>query len=349
MPIVSESVFKKNISGIPSGVYLLFGDDGYLKKEYSKKIAEKIASPEDVFNYNRFYGECDLQDVYDSVLQLPIMSDKRYVELCDYDFEKCSKTDFERLCSLIEEVPDETVFVIRFDCFDFDPKKSSRFKKITASVSKANGLAVNLEHRKLPELIKMLTDGAAKRGVKLETNAARLLVETAGNDIEILRNEFNKLCSYADNGVITEETVDRVSIKTVEASVYNLYKHILAADTTKALVCLDEIFYMRIEPMVILYSISSAYVDIFRLYTAKQEGLGVSCVAEAFGYKGREFILEKSLSYLRKFDLKRLDLSFRALRDADKSLKSTGANERVILEQLIIRLIYILVKGESVD
>ena len=44
-----------------------------------------------------------------------------------------------------------------------------------------------------------------------------------------------------------------------------------------------------------------------------------------------------------------IDENFKALRDADKSLKSTGANERVILEQLIIRLIYILAKGESVD
>ena len=72
-------------------------------------------------------------------------------------------------------------------------------------------------------------------------------------------------------------------------------------------------------------------------------------MAQKFGYKGREFLLEKAGTNLRKFDLNKIDLSLSAVMEADRSLKSFGADARTVLEQLIIRLIYIAAKGETVD
>lgn len=348
MAIVFEENLKKNIAD-PQGVYLLFGEDTFLKKTYADKIAKKIAEPDDIFNYSKFTGDCDLQDVYDSVMQIPFMGDKKYIELCDYDFEHCSKSDFDKLCDLITEAPDTAVLVIRFDSVEVDSKKSNKFKKLVTAVDKVGGMAVNLDHRKMPELIKMLTDGAAKRGKKMDAAAAKFLIETAGDDINTLKNELDKLCSFAGDEPITKETVDNVSVKTVEASVYNLSRFILSLDTSSALACLDELFFMRIEPMIILSTISSGYIDMFRIYSAKEQGMSTKEILSQFNYKGREFTLEKAAGNLKKFDFKRLSLSLKALAAADKSLKSFGADSRIILEQLIIRLIYIIAKGESVD
>lgn len=349
MAIVFEETLKKNIASTPKGVYILFGNDSFLKKSYTDKIAKKIAEPDDVFNYCKFGADCDLQDVYDAAMQLPFMADKKYIELCDFDFEHCSKSDFTKLCDLVTETPDTAVLVIRFDSVEVDSKKSAKFKKLVSSCDKAGGLAVSLDHRKMPELIKMLTDGAQKRGVKMEPSAARYLIESAGDDINTLKNELIKLCAYVGTNPITKETVDKVSVKTVEASVYNLSKFILSSDTSLALSCLDELFFMRIEPMIILHTVSSVYVDMFHIYAAKEQGLGIKDVTEVFGYKGREFVLEKAAQNLKKFDFKRLFLSFEALTAADKKLKSFGADSRIILEQLIIRLIYIIAKGEPID
>lgn len=349
MAVVFEETLKKNIATDVSGIYLLFGEDSFLKKNYAEKIGKKIADTDDIFNYCKFNGDCELQDVYDAAMQIPLMSDKKYIELCDYDFEHCSKSDFDKLCDLVSEAPDTAVLVIRFDSIEIDSKKSAKFKKLASAIEKAGGLVVNLDHRKMPELIKMLVDGAAKRGVKMEQTAARYLIETAGDDINTLKNELIKLCAFSKNDTVTKETVDKVSVKTVEASVYNLSRFILNTDTSAALSCLDELFFMRIEPMIILHTVSSVYVDMFRIYSAKEQGLGIKDVAAQFGYKGREFVLEKAAQSLRKFNSKRLGLSLKALTQADKSLKSFGADSRIVLEQLIIRLIYIITKGEAVD
>ena len=350
MAIAFEDALKKNIaSGQFLPVYVLFGDDGYLKKNYADKISRKIADPDDIFAYSKFTADCDLQDVYDAVMQLPITTDKKCVVLHDYDFEHASKTDLDRLTALLSDMPDTAVLILRFDSVEFDVKKSSKFKKIVASAEKSGGMAFQLDHRKMPELIKMLSDGASKRGCRMDQSVARYLIETAGDDINLLRNELHKLCFFMGSGTITKEIVDKVCIKTVEASVYNLSKHILACDVPAALSTLDELFYMRIEPMIILYTISGVYVDMFRMYSAKAAGKTAKDVAGVFGYKGREFLLEKAANNQRKFDFKRLKLSLEALTSADKALKSFGADSRIILEQLIIRLIYIIVKGESVD
>lgn len=350
MAAVFEEALKKNISScelLP--VYILFGDDGYLKKLYADKISKKIADPNDIFAYSKFNADCNLQEVYDAVMQIPITSDRKCVILEDYDFEHCSKSDFDRLTELLSDVPDTAVLIMRFIAVEFDIKKSAKFKKLVVAAEKSGGMAVRLDHRKAPELIKMLCDGAAKRGCKMDSGTARYLVEGSGDDISILRNELEKLCLFVGEGIITRETVDRVSVKTTEASVYNLSRYIISCDTTSALSVLDELFFMRVEPMIILYTVSSVYADMFRIYCAKAAGKGISEVSAAYGYKGREFVLDKAATSLKKFDFKKLSLSLNALAEADSSLKSFGADARIILEQLIIRLIYIIAKGESID
>lgn len=350
MAVAFEENLKKNIaSGNFLPVYLLFGEDAFLKKSYADKISKKIVDIQDIFAYNKFTGNCDLQDVYDAVMQMPITSDKKCVVLEDYDFENCAKSDFDRLCELLESVPDTATLILRFEAIECDVKKSSRFKKITASAEKSGGMAVKLDHRKAPELIKMLSDGASKRGCKMDMSVAKYLVETAGDDINILSNELVKLCAFIGKGVITKDIVDKVCAKTVEASVYNLSKSILACNINESLSILDELYFMRIEPMVILYTVSSVYVDMFRVYSAKSQGVPLAEVGKEFNYKNKAFLLDKAETNLRKFDLKKLSLSLDVLAQADKSLKSFSADSRIILEQMIVRLIYIIVRGESVD
>lgn len=350
MAIIFEEALKKNIQKdnlLP--VYVFFGDDGYLKKFYTEKISKQIAEPDDIFNYCKFDSSASLQDVYDFAMQQPLMADRKYAELCDFDFEQCSKSDLEKLCELLSEVPDSCTFVLRFDSFEFDSKKSAKFKKIVAAAEKNGGVCAKLDHRRLPELVKMLEDGAKKRGCSFASGAAKYLVETAGGDINLLRLELSKLCSYSKEKPITHETVDLVCVKTVDASVYNLSKFIINCDTSNALNCLDELFFNRTEPMAILYSVSSAFIDMYRIFSARESGEKPSRVAEIFSYKGKEFLLDKATQNLRRFDKNKLNLCLEALYNADNALKSFGNDPRVILEQLTVRLIYIIAKGEKVD
>lgn len=350
MAILFEDALKKDItSKTLAKTYLIFGDDSFLKKSYADKLTALAYDGDEFFNLQKFEGNCDLQDVYNAVEQFPMMADSKCVCLTDYDFEKADKEDFNRLCALLESRHEECVFILRFDNIECDFQHSSKFKSLVASTEKSGGKIIRLDHKKPAELVKVLTDGATKRGAKLDSNTARYIIEQCGSDLNTLKNELDKLCFYKKGGVIDKKTVDEVSIKSIEESVFKLTKEIFNCNPTSALSMLDSLFFMRVEAIVILHIISSSYVDIYRLKSAKNIGKGIPFVTQNFNYGKRDFVLKDILPVVDKFDNKRLEFSIKALIDADAALKTTGTNERIVMEQLIIRLIYIIVKGEAVD
>ncbi len=211
MAMINEQQLKNQIKSGDKRVYILLGNDGYLKKLYAKKIGETCALEDDIFNYQKFTFQNDLQEVYDAVLQFPMMSDKKFVCLTDFDFEKCDKTDYEKLCTLISDTPDTCIFVLLFDALEVTYKKNKKFEKLVSLAEKNNGAAVLLDHRTTPELIKMLTNGAQKRGCKFDSAAAKYLIESVGEDIDTLKNELEKLCYFVDGKDITKEIIDKVS------------------------------------------------------------------------------------------------------------------------------------------
>lgn len=349
MPAISEQILKNEIKKAQKNIYILFGDDGYLKKLYADKIIDMYVEKDDIFNYQSFYSDCDLQEVYDAVLQFPVMSDKKVVILTDYDFEKCKKSDYDKLSTVLAEVPDSCIFILLYDALPIVVKKNTKLSKLMAIAEKNNGIVTQLDYRTVPELAKMLENGAKKRGCVLAPNTAKYLVEMVGEDINTLKNELYKLCAFVGKGEITKQTVDEVSVKTVEASVYSLSKQIIEYNTTAALKTLDELFYLKVEPIIILSTISGFYVDMYRAFVGKERGMNATEIAKEFGYFGREFVIRNAMQDTRKFDHKRFELSFNALRMADKCLKSFSGDDRTVLEQLVVKLGFIALKGEDID
>ncbi len=350
MALIFEDALSKEISSNRfSNAYLLFGDDSYLKKFYADKISEKSYGGDPFFNLQKFDGNADLQDVYDAVNQYPMMADTKCVTLTDYDFEHASKSDFDKLCDLLSDNTDGCVFIVRFDSIEFDDKRNAKAKKLISAVEKGNGKAVKLDHRKGTALVKMLTSGAIKRNGNMSDNVARYLIEIVGDDISTLKNELDKLCFFANGKEISKETVDFICVKSVESSVYEYVKQIIACDVSGALKQLDNMFFMHIEPMIILYTASAAYVDMYRVFTAQNCGKTTADIAKDFGYKNKAFVLERAKTDLKKMSREKLIFSFEALLDADKKLKSFGVEPRTVLEQLTVKLIFIIVKGETVD
>lgn len=350
MAVLFEETIKKDLSsGNLAPVYILFGNDSYLKKLYFDRLCDSAYGGDPFFNLLKFDRDSKLQDVYDAVMQYPMMADTKCVALTDFDIEGVSKDEFDKLCAIINEVTDGTTFVIRFDAEEFDFKKSSRAKKIITVAEKLGGKVISLNRRTLPQLAKNLTEAAKKRGCTLTDKNARYLIETAGDDLFTLKNEIDKLCAFVNSGEITKETIDFISIKTSEASVYDYVKEVLSGNVSNALKMLSTMFYSRIEPMIILYTIASTYVDLYRVYTARKVGLNNSSVADKFSYKNKAFVLDRASVHLKNIDAKKLTLSFKVLLSTDKALKSFGVDPSIILEQMTVKLSCIAVKGESLD
>lgn len=350
MPIINEEALKREISlKNLAPVYLLFGDDSFLKTHYTKQIEKKADIGDPFFNLQKFETDANLQDVFDAVNQYPMMSDKKVVVLSDYQFETASKSDFDKLCELLKGAVESCVLIVKFDGVEFDAK-SAKAKKLIDAAEKGGGKAVELGSRNRAQLRKMLRDGAQKRGCQISDKVADYIIESVGDDINTLRNELDKLCAYKSNSEIDTGIIDLVCTKSVEASIYDYAKQIIAGNISRALELLDDMFFMRFEPMIILHTVSSTYIDMYRVAAGQKAGKKNGEIGAEMGYpKNRLFVLDNAQYNLKKFDANKLNLSFEALLHADKQLKSFGTDPRTVLEQLTVKLVYIMTKGESVD
>ena len=227
--------------------------------------------------------------------------------------------------------------------------KSKRVKSLVFAVTKAGGDVVSLNHKTVDELVRWLTASAKKQGLTLSPNNARYITEICSTDINFLTTELTKLCVYTKTGEITKEIIDKVCVKSVEASVFDLAEKVIFGDTAGAMKLLDELYYMNIDSQPIFYNIASAFVDMYRAYHAKKEGKNLDELAEQFVMGKRAFLLRKAAGNLRKFDLGKLELSFDAIIKTEKELKSYSGFDRAAVEKLVVRLIYIMKTGESLD
>lgn len=349
--MLNEKSLKSSIEGgslLP--VYLIAGEDLYLKKQALDRIIKATVEPDDEMNLIRFEYGVSLQQVYDELNGFPLMADKKCVVYSEFDFEDASKADFDMLCELAEEPYDTSVFVIYFGNREIDFKKSAKVKKLIAAVESSGGAVVRLDYKTTEELSRWLAASAKKKGCSLSPRDAAYIVENCSFDIGALTNELIKLCAFVGKGEITREIIEKVCVRSMEASVYDLSVKIVAGDTSGAMKLLDELYYMNLDTTIILHDISSAYVNMYRAFAAKSEGKNAASLAAEFGVPAnRAFLLNRAAGNLRRFDRRRLELSLDAIVRADREIRSYSASDRPALEKLIVRLIYIMKTGEALD
>ena len=267
---------------------------------------------------------------------LPMMSEYNFVMVKDYPIEK-SANDIKLLEEYLKDAPDTTVFVFWFDAIEPDVK-SAKFKKVIKAFEKA-GDCVELQKRSENDVAKLLVSGAKKRGAVLSNDTAKYLISISGNDMKILLNELDKLSYYAKGGEITKEIIDNMATKCLQARIYDLSKYVVAGKSGMAYDVLNVLFEMKEEPIIILSAISGVYVDMYRVKCAKSAGFGFDYVAKYYNYRGREFALRNATRDCANLSLEQLRTSLDEISKTDVKLKSTAVDKKLLLEELIIKLI----------
>ena len=348
--MIFESQLKNELSKNDiKPIYVLFGEDSYLTKHYENLIIDKTCGKDNDFDFQKFERDIDLQAVYDAVNQFPMLGDKKCVLVSDYDFDASGDAEFERFLKLLSESNDSSVLVFRFDAVEYNLKNSKRAKKIADTVEKNGGDVVNIGCRNENELAKMLVSGAKKRGCSLDVQTAKQIVENCGSDINILAYELEKLCLYKENGIITANDINLICVKSVDASVYEYVKKLIICDIQGAISILNDLFFMKFEPIAILYVTSAAFVDMARVNSANKTGKTLKNISEDFSYGNKTFVLDKAAGNLRRINDRKLKLCMEELIETDRKLKSFAVEQKFILEQMTVNLIHIISSGETFD
>jgi DNA polymerase III delta subunit len=91
----------------------------------------------------------------------------------------------------------------------------------------------------------MIVSHAKKQGAELPKDVSRKIVENISKDVGLLINEVDKYCAASEYDLITYEIVDRIGVKTVEASVFDMIDLICRKKPVKAIEKLNNLFELR--------------------------------------------------------------------------------------------------------
>lgn len=329
-------------SGKPSPVYLIAGDDAYLRRRSLELLKEKYkpdALP--AFNYDEFDGsQCTVDEIAAAAETLPMMAQRRMVVVKDLDAASISADQYGKLESLLSAVGGyDSCVLIFFNISVKSSQKNGDRQSAMRALIKKNGTVINCKTPSPAEIADILLEAAAGMGAQLSRADAAYMVERCGSDITNLLSELAKLHSLC-GGKITRAAIDANTTQSVDVKGYLLASHVIAGKRKDAYRVMEELFDERTEPVAVLAIMSGAFIDLYRAKLASAERKTADDMAALFGeeYKGKEKRLSFSFRDCRRYSPALLRQWCTLLCNADASLKSSRVDGKILLEKLLAEM-----------
>ena len=126
-------------------------------------------------------------------------------------------------------------------------------------------------------------------------------------------------------------------VKTIEANAFDLTKYIISDNFDKAYETLNMLFAQRADVMMIMGAVISVFV--YRVKVSVSAGYRDTQPAEIFSnYRGREFKLTKVSRQASALSVRVLRQCLDELHRADTLLKSSAVDNRIVMEELLVKL-----------
>ncbi len=344
MQINDELSIKKHIgAGASASLYLVYGDESYLSTFYANNLASSVADTSGMsFDYYYFDSETiDFQSFYEAAESIPVMSDKVCIFIKDFPFLKLSADELKQYMEYLPTLSPSTVAIFLLANTEVDVKQNQKWKTVLDVFDK-NGVIFCLSKRTENQVADLLVRSARKRNTTISRETAEYFISTVGNEMTVLLNEFDKLCAFSGGNEITREMIDEISTRSVEASVFDLTTAINSGKSDRAYEILSELIKNKTEATLIIGTLAFGYVDIYRAKVASENRMNNREIVNAFSsYKGKTFRIDKAATGARNLSLKQTKELISAVSDADIRIKSFSVDNRIILEELIAKLLYI--------
>ncbi len=325
--------------GTLPGLLLLWGEDAPLMAGYKRRLERWAVTAFPDFNRSQYDGRfpLDLEALGDAARSLPMMAPRRFVLVEDLDPGLLSTGGLEKLRQLAEELPEETLLVMTMGSVLPDlKKKGSKGAQVFQLCERLGGVC----HFPKPAgsaAVQRMVSAAEKAGSSISKDAAQLLAEYCGRESQRMLTEVQKLAAHSPEG-ITPEDIRSLVAPVTEARVFDLPDKIIARNFTAAMAAINDLVFLRESPVSILSILSMAFVDLYRAGVARKAGIPDAEAKKALGYGGSGYRYDKGAQNQRKFSIPTLERILELLAEADKQMKTTGLDARVVLETTVAEI-----------
>lgn len=321
MKIINEDIKSNEYKS----VYLIYGDEPYLKKQYKDKLREAIVG-EDTMNYSYFESDKTvLKDVFDIGNTMPFFSEHRLIVVENSGFFKSSN---EELAEYIKNIPDYLIMV-------FVESEIDKRNKVYKAVSE-KGYVSEMKPQ-TPVVLEKWIAGLLKKDNKvIEKPAAELLLEKTGSGMDGIKMELDKLISYClDREVITKKDVEAVCITQTESRIFDMITAIATKKQQQALQLYYDLLTLKEPPMRILYLITRQFNGILQVKEALENGMVNADIARQMGVA--PFVVGKYAGQAKYFSSDEIKEALKDFADIEERVKNGRIADKIGVELIIVK------------
>ena len=307
-------------------VYLLYGEEAYLKNQYKDKLKHAMVPEGDTMNFSAFEGKSiNPKEIIDLAETLPFFADRRVILIENSGF---FKNACEELAEYLPQVAPATHFIFVEDEVD---KRSKMYK-----AAKASGRIVEF----LPQTEELLTRwilGRLKReGKNITGSVMQLFLTKTGTDMGNIDRELEKLLCYTlDRDVITAEDVEAVVTEQTTNKIFEMVNAVAEHNQRRALDLYYDLLTLKEPPMRIMFLISRQFQILFHIRDMAAKGLDQQTMAKKAGIP--PFAVRKNVSQAKGFTMEQLKQALRDGAELEEAVKTGRMDDQMAVELFLMK------------
>lgn len=316
-------------SGQFSNIYLLYGEEAYLRRQYRDNLRKALVPEEDTMNCTIYSGkDINVNEMIDMAGTMPFFAERRVIIVENSGLLKAAAND--RLLALLKNMPETSHLIFVEEEVD---KRGKLYKAITAK-----GYAALCEVQDEATLKKWIMGLLKKENKMITADALNLLLDKTGASMENIRREVEKLVCYKYFDVgITAGDVEEICTVQIQNRIFDMVEAVAAKNQKAALALYYDLLALKEAPMKILALIARQFNMLLQVKEMKQKGYPETEIVQKTGLNAY-FLKKKYIPQAAQFKLHRLEAALRECVEAEERVKTGKMSDILSVELIIVGL-----------
>ncbi len=305
--------------------YVLTGTEEYLCRTYRGRLEKAMLPEDDTMNRMVFEGnKADPMQVLDAALMLPFFAERRLIILVDTGWLKSSCP----LADHLDEIPDTTYFI-------FVEKETDKRNKLYKYIE-ANGHIAVFEPLREQDAVSFTAALLKRSGLAITEQNARLLIEQAGNDMNAIVNETDKLAAYcAGRDEVTRDDILALTSAMTQGQMFKMVDAIVTKNRKQAFALYKDLLADQTPPMAILYNLTNSFYQFSLILRLLRKGLSAFDIGQQL--KMNSYAVTKYIRFGRNANLADITGAVALGNELDAKVKSGNITDRMAVEVFLAK------------
>lgn len=306
-------------------IYLLVGEDNFLKDQFVKKYKKNFGELQSGINYIKI-TEDNIDNLIPDIETPAFGFENKLIIVNNANLFTKKNYTADNIAEYMKENEITNVDIL---FIEDKAEKNSLYNEIAKI-----GEIKQFNEQRIPELIKQIKSIANAYKVNINENTAQYLIECVGTNMQDIINELRKLIEYAgENGEIKREVIDNLTIKKTESIIFELTDSLGKRQIKKAIEVLHNLQYEKEPTQMILIMLYRHFKKLYIVHLCN----GLNLIENLNLKPNQTFLVRKYQEQAKCFKSNEIEQILNELIDLDENSKNGNIDLDLGLETILCR------------